>query len=63
MTDLFHSRPQLSFNDWMAALNRLAERAGMNTPLEAETGEECWREYFDDGYSPGGAWAEECSYD
>lgn len=59
--DLFGAPTRRPFSEWMAALNALAACDGMETPLQAQTGVCCWMAFYDDGYSPAAAWAEECS--
>ena len=51
---------KLPLSDW---LDRMASLAGYpnGAALVAETGVCCWMQYWEDGYSPGEAWSEECS--
>ena len=55
----------LTFEEWCAELNKLGKaepnRYGP-TPVES-CGAECWRDYFDMGYSPTDAWSEDGTYD
>lgn len=47
----------VSWEAWLAELERQHLKFGM--PCNAD---ECWREYYDDDYTPGEAWAEDMSY-
>lgn len=54
------------FSDWLKVLKRLIKEdmmnwAGQVEPYDyvAQTGEECWKEMYDDGLSPAEAWQEE----
>lgn len=60
MGDLFQARTRPPLSEW---LDRVARLAGYEdgVALVAETGVCCWMGYYDDDYSPGEAWAEECS--
>ena len=56
----------MSFADWCAALDREGER--LDNPygaggVVANTGTDSWRGYYDMGYSPEDALAEDQSYD
>ncbi len=53
----------MTFQDWITELNRLAAEQGQDgKPLSEQTGEECWRASFDDGYTPAEALAEDATY-
>lgn len=62
MDDLFLPSKRLPLPEW---LDLMAKLAGYNDgpALVAETGACCWMTYYNDGCTPGEAWAEECSYD
>ena len=55
----------LTFHEWCVRLNKLAEaephRYGPDAV--ANCGADSWREYYDNGYSPEAAWAEDGTYD
>lgn len=51
------------FHDWLGELDKYV--AGMNgypESIVAQTGRECWLDYYNDGLSPAEAWAEDMSY-
>lgn len=53
------------FELWCAELRKIAQREPFRygpDPIEA-CGPEAWRYYFEDGYSPEDAWAEDGTYD
>lgn len=54
-----------SWEDWCVDLNKLAaanpDRYG--TDAIENCGADCWRNYYDDGYSADDAWAEDGTYD
>ena len=54
------------FEAWLIELDAEYEfRNGDQTgrPLVEQTGEECWRDYYDDGYTPAAALIEDFSHD
>lgn len=52
----------ITFDEWLAELDaRGGDRYGAGKVSE-NTGAECWRGYFDDGYSPQDALDEDWSY-
>lgn len=54
------------FEAWFAELDREHEKQGINYcggSLAKSTGIECWFSYFEDGYDPDEAIAEDASYD
>lgn len=54
---------ETEFQDWLKKLDKVAVRNGYSTSsISKETGEECWRGYFDDGSSPEEALNEDASY-
>ena len=54
----------MSFNEWLAALDEEAKRRGYEgASITQDSGEECWRGYYEDGYSPKDAMDEEATYD
>lgn len=50
-----------TFEQWLAELSALAAAEGCPNYVQ-QTGEECWRESFADGFTPAEAWADEKSY-
>jgi hypothetical protein len=56
------SAPTKSFEQWLTELDIEAAKYG-SPDTTKQTGSECWEPYFDDGYTPAEAWAEDCSYD
>lgn len=53
----------MTFPQWLAALDQEAKRRGYEgESITQETGEECWRSYYDDGCSPKDAMDEEATY-
>jgi hypothetical protein len=63
------STAKLSWPEWLARLNAYASEHDMDyaatgdRTLTADTGEDCWRMFFDDGYSPEDALDEDRSSD
>ena len=52
-----------TFTEWLADLDRLAvAEFGYSAAPSASPGPECWRSYFDEGYSPREALMEEGTY-
>jgi hypothetical protein len=61
MGDLFNAPlAKIPLTEW---LDRMAALAGYPSrdALVAETGVCCWMGFWEDGYTPSEAWAEECS--
>jgi hypothetical protein len=57
--------PSLSFEEWLRELDAEYEKRGgdqTGKSLVAQSGRECWRDYYDDGYSPADALSEDWSY-
>lgn len=54
--------PDMDFAEWCDELNRLSKEVGWMGDLIEQTGEDCWREYYEDGVSPKDALNEEISY-
>jgi hypothetical protein len=54
-----------AFTDWLLALAKIAQPKNPAAWLVGSVvlNEECWFDYFADGYTPASCWAEECSYD
>ena len=50
----------LPLSDWIGEVAKLAGYDN-GAELVVETGTCCWLGYWEDGYSPKEAWAEECS--
>lgn len=53
------SEKPMPLEDW---LSRMAQLAGYKDrdALVSDTGLCCWMDFYNDGYSPEDAWAEEC---
>jgi hypothetical protein len=52
----------ISFAQWLAALDHAALTAGFKGRIAADTGAECWQEYYDDGYTPTAALSEDLGH-
>jgi len=53
-----------TFDAWCSRLRELGTAEPLRygpDPIEA-CGPECWRNYYDDGYTPESAWAEDGAY-
>ena len=50
--------PDQSWEDWCIDLNKLAGDDVIET-----CGAECWRDFYDDGYTAADAWSEDGTYD
>lgn len=55
-------RARIDFPDWVRQLEAIAAKDDVIIDT-ADTGTDCWWDYYNDGYSPADAWGEECSYD
>lgn len=59
------SETKLSFSEWLHEVDICAQRffggEWKGDPYTVATGFECWRDMYDDGYSPADAWGEEVS--
>jgi hypothetical protein len=54
----------ITFEQWLAQLDEVARASfGFDGPITDDTGAECWRSYYEDGYTPRDALAEDQSYD
>jgi hypothetical protein len=54
----------MSFDEWKEKLNTIADRFGYKTGGESltdHTGEDCWREFYEHGYTPYEALQEDAS--
>lgn len=49
----------MPFDQWCAALDEYAASVGHGDNTVEQTGADCWREYYDDGYSPRDAYDED----
>jgi len=49
----------ISMAQWLAFLDTAALTAGFRGRIAADTGPECWQDYYDDGYTPTQALAED----
>ncbi len=52
---------KLSFEDWITKLNRLENIYGSG-PVTDHTGVACWKDYWEDGYSPEDALSEDADH-
>lgn len=53
------TKDHISFEQWLAFLDTAALTAGFRGRIAADTGAECWQDYYDDGYTPTQALAED----
>jgi len=49
----------ISLQQWLSFLDTAALTAGFRRRIAADTGPECWQDYYDDGYTPTQALAED----
>lgn len=56
------TKDRIPFEQWLAGLDHAALTAGFRCRMVAGTGAECWRDYYDDGYTPRDALAEDLSH-
>ncbi len=49
----------ITFEQWLEALDAAALTAGFKGRIVKDTGDDCWRDYYDDGYTPRAALAED----
>lgn len=49
----------MTFEQFLAEIDALATKDGVEGSYVAQTGEDCWRECFDGGDTPEDAWREE----
>jgi hypothetical protein len=54
---------QPTFEQWLSLLDKEAQSRGVEGSLTNDTGADCWRDYFDDGYTPAEALDEDWSHD
>ena len=54
---------RITFEYWLSALDKIAGSAYGEGRCSENTGQECWRSYYDLGYSPQAAFDEDQSYD
>jgi hypothetical protein len=53
----------MNFEDWIAELRRLAAPfIGRGQITEDYLNPKSWRDYFEDGHTPDGAWADDMRY-
>lgn len=52
----------MEFDKWLAELDKVALKNGHTSSYVEGTGKDCWQGYFDDGFSPEDAFAEDASY-
>lgn len=52
----------LSFEQWLSALDHAALTAGFKWRIAADTGAYCWQDYYDEGYTPTDALAEDLGH-
>lgn len=51
-----------SFEQWLGFLDHTALTYGWKSRIAAQTGAECWRDYYEAGFTPLEALTEDCSY-
>ena len=53
----------ITFDEWLLELDKVTHEYGHSpeSSYSKETGQECWREYYEDGYSPEEAYREDIS--
>lgn len=56
------TKDHLSFEQWLAFLDTAWLSAGFTRRIAADTGAECWQDYYDDGYTPSEALAEDMGH-
>ncbi len=49
----------ISFDNWLTQLDAVALKNGYTKGIVETAGEECWREYYDEGYSAEEAFIED----
>jgi len=52
----------ITFADWLAKLDAVASDTYGPESMSGDTGTECWALYYEMGYDPKDAWAEDQSY-
>lgn len=57
------TKDHYTFEQWLGFLDHHRLSFGYRYRVEQDTGTECWRTYYDDGYTAHGALIEDCSYD
>ncbi len=50
----------MEFDKWLKELDAVAAKNGQEGSLSEQTGKDCWRGYYDDGFSPLDAFIEDC---
>ncbi len=53
---------ELTFEQFLSEIDRLALAEGCELPYTQQTGAECWKDQYEFGMTPGEAWREEKSY-
>lgn len=56
------TKDHISIEQWLAFLDTAALTAGFRGRIAADTGPECWQDYYDDGYTPRAALTEDLSH-
>jgi hypothetical protein len=56
------TKDRFTFAQWCDFLDSAALTCGWKYRISAATGEDCWVEYYNDGYTPMEALTEDCSY-
>jgi hypothetical protein len=51
----------ITFEQWLAFLDTAALTAGFRSRIAACTDQECWKDFYEDGYTPTRALAEDLS--
>lgn len=57
--DARKTKANCSMEQWLGFLDTAALSAGFKRRIAADTGPECWQDYYDDGYTPREALAED----
>lgn len=52
----------ITFEQWLNFLDGSALTCGWKSRMAQQTGAECWKDYYDDGYTPLEALTEDCSH-
>jgi len=51
-----------TLDQWLGFLDGAALTCGWRYRISRSTGEECWKDYYEDGYTPMEALTEDCNY-
>jgi hypothetical protein len=56
------TKTNFTFWQWLGFLDGAALTCGWKYRIVEQTGDECWRDYYDDGYTPLEALTEDCRH-